>query len=96
MVLYLPISHTPPEDDEAGIELPADVKRKAGLDDSPQWILVSEYNLDVWPNDVRSLPRQPDRFHHGHLPPGFFATVTARFVDFYRRKKVRSVHRIDL
>jgi hypothetical protein len=34
------------------------VKVKAGLDSAPQWVLVSECNIDVWPFDLRALPGQ--------------------------------------
>jgi hypothetical protein len=64
-VIYLPISHTPPSADEEGIELPASVKANAGLDSAPQWVLVSECNLDTWPFDLRPLPNQPEIFHYG-------------------------------
>jgi hypothetical protein len=71
-VIYPPISHTPPSGDEAGIELPADTKARAGLDSAPQWVLISECNVDAWPYDLRALPRRPDIFHYGHLPPRMF------------------------
>ncbi len=92
-VIYLPISHTPPADDEEGIELPPHAKAAAGLDGRPQWIVLSECNIDAWPIDVRSLPRQPGRFHYGHLPPAIFRQVRDRFVALYRAKRVRQVGR---
>ena len=92
-VIYIPISHTPPSGDEEGIELPDDVKRKAGLDGSRQWILVSECNIDSWPLDLRTLPKQPGVFHNGHLPPGMFKTVRDRFVALSRDKRLKQVRR---
>jgi hypothetical protein len=92
-VVYLPISHTPPSSDEAGIALPDDVKAKAGLDNAPQWVLVSECNVDTWPYDLRQLPNQPGRFHYGHLPPSMFKLVRDAFVERYRGKRVRQVNR---
>lgn len=82
-VVYLPISHTPPADDEEGIELPASVKARAGLDSAPQWVLVSECNLDVWPFDLRALPG--GRTHSTmatcrHACSGRFATVSSSVI----------------
>lgn len=92
-VVYLPISHTPPSGDEVGIELSDHAKRKAGLDSAPQWLLISECNLDLWPQDLRNLPRQPGRFHYGHLPPSEFRRIRDEFVERYQAKKVLQVRR---
>jgi hypothetical protein len=98
-VIYLPISHTQPTSDEASdeddIELPDDVKRKAGLDSRRQWILVSEYNLDTWPTELRQIPRRPGVFHYGHLPPSMFRTVVAMFWDRYKDKRLKQVTRTE-
>jgi hypothetical protein len=94
-VIYLPISHTPPAGDEEGIELPDDVKRKTGLDSRRQWILVSEYNLDTWPADLRQIPYRQGVFHYGHLPPSMFRTVIRRFWDRYQDRRLRQVNRTE-
>ena len=49
-VVLLPITHTPPDRDTIGIEIPIKVKQAIGLDDAPSWVIVSEYNIDEWPN----------------------------------------------
>ncbi len=92
-VIYLPISHTQPSGEEEGIELPDDVKRKAGLDSARQWILISEYNLDSWPTDLRQIPHRPGVFHYGHLPPSMFRTVTGLFWARYAEKRLKQVNR---
>ena len=92
-VVYLPISHSPPNDDQVGIELSDHAKRKAGLDSAPQWLLISECNIDLWPQDLRNLPRQPGRFHYGHLPPSEFRRIRDEFVERYNAKKVSQVRR---
>ena len=71
-----------------------DVKRKAGLDSSRQWILVSECNIDTWPADLRPLPNQPGVFHYGHLPPRIFNIVRDRFVELYRERRLNAVKRV--
>jgi hypothetical protein len=92
-VVYLPISHTPPADGEVGVELSSHAKRVAGLDSAPQWLLISECNIDMWPQDLRSLPGQSGRFHYGRLPPSEFRHVRDQFVARYRQKKVKQVLR---
>jgi hypothetical protein len=82
-VVYLPISHTPPSAEEQGIELPDDVKRKAGLDSRRQWVLVSECNLDTWPFDLRQIPDRQGVFHYGHLPPSMFRLIRDAFWHQY-------------
>jgi hypothetical protein len=93
-VLCLPISHTRPSGDEDGIELPDDVKRKAGLDSRRQWVLYSEYNLDTWPTDLRQIPNQPGVFHYGHLPPSMFRSIRNAFWERYTEKRIKPVNRI--
>lgn len=92
-VVYLSIFHPPPSGDEEGIELPANAKANAGLDSAPQWVLVSECNLDTWPFDLRPLPNQPEKFHYGHLSPRTFKIIRDRFVERYRAKSIRLVNR---
>ena len=92
-VLYLPISHTPPGEGEAGIELPDAVKAKAGLDGARQWVLVSECNLDIWPYDLRRIPGREGAFHDGYLPAGMFRVIRDAFVARYRAGRIRPVNR---
>ena len=49
-VVILPITHTPPDGNTIGIEIPAKVKQAIGLDDARSWVIVSEHNIDEWPN----------------------------------------------
>ena len=93
-VVLLPITHTPPAGDTAGIEIPARVKLALGLDDAPSWVIVSEHNIDEWPNaGLSSLPGRPAIFSHGFVPPGLFAQVKARFLELARAKQSRAVRR---
>jgi len=55
LVTVLPITHSPPSDPDAAIEIPPRVKRHLGLDDDRSWIVVSEGNDFLWPGyDLRS------------------------------------------
>jgi hypothetical protein len=94
LIMLLPITHTSPGPDEAGIELPARVKQHLGLDPEPSWVIVSECNLDGWPSpDLRQVPGQAGRFHYGHLPPRLFMTIRDAFVANYRARRVSVVRR---
>jgi hypothetical protein len=92
-VLYLPITHSEPSLEEEAIEIPADVKAAAGLDGLQQWLLVSQANLDTWPEDIFHRPSKPGIFHYGFVPPGFFKTVQTTFARLYVQKTLRIVPR---
>lgn len=93
-VVLLPITHTPPTGDTVGIEIPAKVKQALGLDDLPSWVIVSEHNVDAWPNGgLTPVPGGSGAFAYGFLPPGLFAVVKAAFLDLARQGKSGPVRR---
>jgi len=92
-VVLLPITHSPPTGDTIAIEIPAKVRQSIGLDDEPSWVVVSEYNIDEWPNaGVSPVPGKAD-FTYGFIPPGLFAAIKARFLELAREKKNEVVRR---
>ena len=93
-VVLLPITHTPPAGDSVGIEIAARVKEALGLDDTPSWVIVSEHNIDEWPNaGLSPLPGQPSVFSYGFIPPGLFAQIKARFLELAHAKQSHGVRR---
>ena len=81
-VVILPITHTVPAGDTVGIEIPPRVRRSIGLGDAPSWVIVSEHNVDEWPNGgLTSIPGRPGIFSYGFIPPGLFAQIQAKFLD---------------
>ena len=65
-VVILPITHTPPDGNTIGIEIPAKVKQAIGLDDARSWVIVSEHNIDEWPNaGLSPVPGKPGVFGYG-------------------------------
>lgn len=87
-VVLLPITHTAPTDGTIGVEIPLNVKRSIGLDDEPSWIVVSESNVDIWPNaGISTIPGRKDTFSYGFLPPGLFKIVKAKFLEIARNNK---------
>jgi hypothetical protein len=91
IVVILPITHSKPSGDSAGIEIPESVRRQLGLDDSPCWVIVSEHNTDEWPNSgISPLPGSKTVFAYGFLPPRLFGRVRSEFLKrFDRRRNVR-------
>jgi len=93
-VVILPITHTRPEKDTVGVEIPAKVREALGLDDAPSCVIVSEHNVDEWPNGgLAPLPGRPGVFSYGFIPPGLFAQVKARFLELYEKGRTGGVRR---
>ena len=70
------------------------MKQAIGLDDASSWVIVSEHNVDEWPNGGLSpVPGQGEAFAYGFLPPGLFAQVKAAFLELTRNKRTGAVHR---
>ena len=93
-VVILPITHTRPDKDTVGVEIPVRVREALGLDDAPSWVIVSEHNVDEWPNGgLAPLPGQPGVFSYGFIPPGLFAQVKARFLELYEKGRSGGVRR---
>ena len=57
VVTVAPITHRPPEDAAAAVEIPRAVKDSLGLDLERSWVIVNEGNKFVWPGfDLRKVP----------------------------------------
>lgn len=93
-VVLLPITHSPPDNETVGVEIPAKVGAAIGLDDQPSWVIVSEHNIDEWPNaGLSPIPGKPGTFSYGFVPPGLFAEIKNRFLDLARRNRSAPVRR---
>lgn len=81
-VVILPITHTAPSGDTVGIEIPARVRQAIGLDDAPSWVVVSDHNVDEWPNGgLAPIPGRPGDFSYGFIPPGLFKQIKGKFLE---------------
>ena len=93
-VVILPITHSPPGKDSVGVEIPAKVRQAIGLDETPSWVIVSEHNIDEWPNGgMAPVPGRPGVFSYGFIPPGLFAQVKAKFLALSQQKRSPGVRR---
>jgi len=71
--IVAPITHRPPEDAAASIEMPAATRKSLGLDSGRHWLRFDELNRFAWPGfDLRPIPAKPGRYDYGMLPAGLF------------------------
>jgi hypothetical protein len=96
-VLVLPITHSPPPDPADAIEIPAETKKRLGLDTDRSWIMITEANEFLWPGpDLRPVPgADASTIAYGPLPPRFFAHVRDRFLERDQREKSSRTRRTE-
>jgi len=93
-VVFLPITHSPPAQGDVGIEIPKAVCEHLGLDEGRSWVIVSEFNVDDWPNaGLQPVPGKRNAFAHGFIPPMLFGRIKERFLELVEQKRSRSVRR---
>jgi hypothetical protein len=93
-VIFLPITHSAPSGPTIGIAIPPRVRQAIGLDDEPCWVIVSEHNIDDWPNSgLRPIPGRPGVFRYGFIPPRLFAQIKTKFLELARNKQSTGVRR---
>jgi hypothetical protein len=88
LILFIPITSRPPQDNRLAVEIPAIEKRRAGLDlDLRLWIVFDEYNEDVVGRSFHLLPDPP----LGAFSKAFFLPVMQRFIA--ERQRIVAVNR---
>lgn len=93
-VVILPITHTRPSGDTSGVEIPPRVRQALGLDDATCWVIVSEYNVDEWPNGgLAAIPGRPGEFGYGFLPPRLFVSIKESFLALSGERRSHGVRR---
>jgi hypothetical protein len=93
-IVYLPISSRPPQPDRTALEFPAIIASRLGFKHSRCWVIVSECNVQYWPNDVTRIPDSGGQWAYGFVPPGFFKKIRDTFrQEIVRRKaNILNVH----
>lgn len=96
-VLVLPVTHSPPADPELAVEIPAQTKRRLGLDDDRSWIIVTDANRFVWPGpDLSpSVRGEASSVAYGLLPRGLFYEVREKFARAIERRLAAVVRRTE-
>lgn len=93
-VAVVPITHLPPHDSSAAIEIPHRVKEHLGLDGERSWVILDEVNAFTWPGfDLRPIRRDETRIDYGLLPPKFFDRLIKKFKELRSQGKVSGASR---
>jgi hypothetical protein len=93
-VIILPITTSPPRPGDTVIELSPDEKRICRLDPARRsWLVVSEFNADIWPNADMSLVPGTNRFDFGMAPPGLLGRIGRAFAEARKLNKVLGIKR---
>lgn len=97
VVRVLPITHTPPRNENEAIEIPASTKKRLGLDADRSWVVLTEANDFIWPGpDLRpQVSGDPASVAIGFLPPKFMHALRVRLADLYKQKKAGTTHRTE-
>ena len=84
-VTVAPITHAPPERADLAIEIPAETKRRLGLDGERSWIIAADLNRFVWPGvDVRPTRRGSNSYAFGLLPPAIYRELRDKVLALAR------------
>jgi hypothetical protein len=95
--VVLPVTHTPPDDPDATIEIPMETKTRLGLDSERSWIVVSEWNEFTWPGPDLRMARDGGEASaaYGYLPAKLFAKVQAAFGERVKADRALRVARTE-
>jgi|GEM_PF-850626 len=91
-VLILLIQSDKPGADQIGLELSIDDKRYVGLPaNEPSYVIVSEVNLDSWPNpDMSLVPNRPNSFTYDRPRSGpVMSRIATAFLKAQRENKLK-------
>ena len=93
--VVVPITHTPPQEPDTAIEIPASQRAKLGLDDEPAWIVLNEFNSFFWPGyDLRPVPgRRPPTAIYGMISTNLYKRVITRLRVLLRERRATGVPR---
>ncbi|HET6158609.1 MAG TPA: hypothetical protein VFE34_09715 [Dongiaceae bacterium] len=92
--IVAPITHQPPEDSAASIEIPAATCKSLGLDGGRHWLRLDELNRFAWPGfDLRPIPGSRDRYEYGMLPPRLFQQLREGILTRQKERAGRIISR---
>jgi hypothetical protein len=95
VVTVLPVTHTPPENLDLAVEIPAKTKSRLRLDGERSWIILNEANRFIWPGpDLRPVPGDNERrIDYGLLPSALYDLIREKWLKAYDRRQVTQVTR---
>lgn len=81
------ITHEPPADPEASIEIPPAICRKLGLDGDGHWLRLDELNRFSWPGfDLRPMSGRQTGYDYGMLPRDLFERLRVSILERQQRR----------
>jgi len=94
-VVVAPITSSAPARSADGVELPAETRRRLGLQEAPCWIMLTEVNRFAWPGpDLRPVETAAGLvWSHGLLPARLFERVRDAIAARARARTLRAVPR---
>ncbi|GLS17784.1 hypothetical protein GCM10007874_07990 [Labrys miyagiensis] len=90
-LFILPITSSPPSSDRLALEVPEIERRRAGLNDMPLWIILDEYNHDLFEGSFYLDPSACI----GRFSEAFQRTTLNAFLTAAKSQKTRRVPRTD-
>jgi hypothetical protein len=95
--VVLPITHAPPRDPDFALEIPAETKKRIGLDADRSWIVLSEINRFTWPGpDLRPAANGDlESVVYGTLPEHIIVKLRDRVLDILKRGRLSIVERSE-
>jgi hypothetical protein len=94
--IVAPITHRPPVEDGASLEIPSQVCRSLGLDAGKHWLRLDELNRFVWPGyDLRARADDPSKYEYGMLPQNLFEQLQRKILERQRLKKAKIIPRTE-
>ena len=94
IVVLAPVTHTPPADPQAAIELPIDIKSRLGLDTARSWVRLDCVNSFAWPGyDIRPIPGRDGAIDYGRLPEALWRRIRQGVLDQRKARLLRIVQR---
>ncbi len=96
-VVVLPVTHSPPDDPAAAIEIPLETKTRLGPGSERSWIVVSEWNEFTWPSADLRMAREGGEGSaaYGFLPAKLFAKVQVAFAERVKADRALRVTRTE-
>ena len=97
-VVLCPITHSPPNDSQTAVAIPAKVSRALGLDDEQSWIKTHQVNTLIWPEGQIPFGITPARFGEwsfGRLPQALGRAAFEQVRNNAQAGQLQSVPRKD-
>ncbi len=85
VVTVAPITHRPPSTPDIAIEIPAETKRRLGLDHERSWIMAADLNRFFWPGmDLRPTAPGAHTYSHGLVPATLYRELRDKVLALAR------------